>query len=315
MEPGYGAPDLFYFLGFEMKPRLMMYGMTACGFLLAASNANADLPKPTQRPEIAGVHADSIAMSYTAQQELQARLAKSVYLVYARQPRQNSLASDDIVLDGAAVAIRSEAIQDIMPKDDALTEDTSKPANKGSGFFNSGLESVSSPFHKPPEPQKKFQSKRQYFLTTADWLTMSDAIEIVVQQRRIQARLDYRDDAQNVALLSIEKTADVQSVDVYADIDLIPGIVYVVLNPGSVYERMTQHVLNVEEENRYGTANMQARNGYPLFDETGRLVGLSVGPEPSRRFTRIVHPKLLDMAIHPAKYSRERIEKIEPVAY
>ena len=293
----------------------MMYGMTACGILLAAGNAYADLPKPTQRPEISGVHADSIAISYNAQQALQGKLAKSVYIVYARQPRPNDLASDGIVLDGAAVAIRSEAIQDIMPKDDALTEDTAKPGKKGSGFFDSGLESVSSPFHKPPEPQKTFTSKRQYFLTTADWLTMSDTIEIVVQQRRIQARLDYRDDAQNVALLSIEKNAAIQSVDVYADIDLIPGLVYVVLNPGSVYERMTQHVLSVEEENRYGTANMQARNGYPLFDETGRLVGLSVGPEPSRRFTRIVHPKLLDMALHPAKYSRESVEEVETITY
>ncbi len=283
--------------------------------LMVAGNAYAELPGPMQRPEIAGVHADSIAISYSAQQALQAKLASSVFIVYARQPRPHSLATGDVVLDGAAVAIRPDMIQEIMPADDKLTEEIEKPVNRGNSFFNSGLESVSSPFHKPAAPQKKISSRRQYFLTTADWLTMSDAFEIVVHQKKYPARLDYRDDAQNVALLSTERLADVQSVELYPETDMIPCIVYVVLNPDSIYERMTQHVLSVTEDNRYGTANMQARNGYPLFDETGRLVGLSVGPEPSHRFTRVVHPKLLDMALHPSKYSNEHIEEIDTITY
>ena len=118
-----------------------------------------------------------------------------------------------------------------------------------------------------------------------------------------------------MALLSIERTVEVQSVELYPETNIIPGIVYVVLNPDSMYERMTQHVLSVTEENRYGTANMQARNGYPLFDEMGRLVGLAVGPEPSHRSTRVVHPKLLDMALHPSKYSNEQIEEIDTITY
>ena len=213
------------------------------------------------------------------------------------------------------MAIRSEVVEEILPDDDKLTEAGVHSSRQGTGFFDSGLEYASSPFHKPPVPQKEMTTRRQYFLTTADWLTMSQSFEIVVDHRRIKARLDYRNDAENVALLSIERQKGIISVDVYPEADRIPGVVYVVLNPDSIYERMTQHVLNITENNRYGTANMQARNGYPLFDEMGRLVGLSVGPEPAHRFTRVVHPRLLDIALHPSKYSMERIVNIDAVSY
>ena len=81
--------------------------------LMVAGNVYAELPGPMQRPEISGVHADSVAISYSAQQALQAKLASSVFIVYARQPRPHSLATGDVVLDGAAVAIRPDMVAEI----------------------------------------------------------------------------------------------------------------------------------------------------------------------------------------------------------
>ena len=267
-----------------------------------------------QIPEIRHVDANSPIMTVDALKSLQKTLSASVFLVYVRQKRPNN-ATADVTLDGAAVAISSEDVAEIMPKDDELEETLVEQPKTGTGFFSSTYQSASSPFHKPQPPQKVMTSKRQYFLTTADWLTMGKTFEIEIQHQRVAARLDYRDDAQNVALLSIPRMAGITNAPLFPESEQLPGLVYIVLSPGTLYESMTQHSLSVTQDNRYGTANLQARNGYPLFDVSGRLVGLAVGPEPAFRHTRVVHAKLLDMALHPAKYNNDKVEEIQTVPY
>lgn len=257
-------------------------------------------------------------LTYLERENLHKRLKTAVFMAYSYQPKKHPLMQNGLVFDGAVVAVKSECILDIIPKDDVteLPAEEAKPHNPSS-FFDQDLHYVSSPFQKKPESKNQFQTGKQYYLTTADWLTNSTKFEIVIQNHKIPAKLEYRDDSQNVALLSTQKypSNQVEGVSIYSSEDRIPSHVFVLLSPESRYESFTQHELTVSQEHLYGNINLVVRNGYPVFYLDGSLVGLIVGPEKSNTSARIVHPALLDRAIHPAKYDRSQTETIDLIEY
>ncbi|MBO4351607.1 MAG: hypothetical protein J6A01_11775 [Proteobacteria bacterium] len=278
--------------------------------------AFAELPAyDQQRAQTVIMSSEQFAMSDTARRSLQKRLENAVFTMFAFQPPSHRLAETGLSFDGACVAVSVEAVQEIVKASDLTEEEVPEPQHHSHSFFDRDLDKVSSPFAERKSADKTVKSSRQFYLTTADWLTWSESFEIEIQGKRVKARLDYRDEAQNVAVLSTPQNQSIQPVDVFDAQKPIPSIVFLLLSPNSFYENMTQHVLNVTEMHQYGTANMTARNGYPIFSSKGELVGLSVGPNTARTRADIVHPGLLDRALHPQKYDRTKTEKLELKTY
>ncbi len=284
--------------------------------LCLALPAFAELPAyDQQRAETVIMTSEQFAMSDTARRTLQKRLDHAVFTMFAFQPPSHRLADRGLSFDGACVAVSAEAVQEIVKSSDLTEEDIPEPQHHSHSFFDRDLDKVSSPFAERKSADKRVKSSRQFYLTTADWLTWSESFEIEIQGKRVKARLDYRDEAQNVAVLSTTQNPSVQPVDIFDAQKPIPSVVFLLLSPNSFYESMTQHVLNVTEMHQYGTSNMTARNGYPLFSSKGELVGLSVGPNTARTRADIVHPGLLDRALHPQKYDRTKTEKLDLKTY
>lgn len=262
------------------------------------------------------LHADDLTLSMSAHGKLQKRLEKAVFIVHASQTPSHPYDGNGLAFDGAAAAVQPDALQDILPPEafQKLPQpgdshpDTDVPPTS---FFGRGLESVSSPFASRPTAKENVSASRQYYLTTADWLTGSTSFTVRIANTDVVAQLDYRDDAQNVAVLS---TAPHPKVDGVAILPFdpeapIPAHAYLMLSPNTPYESLTQHVLHVDTAHLYGMSNHTARNGYPMFTLDGRLMGLSVGPTETRTKSFIIHPGILDRALHPQKYRRITEEK------
>ena len=284
--------------------------------LLTATNAYADLPRPdTFTDDSQLVDIDMTPLSLDEQKELQTRLEKAVFQLFVTNIKGNMMQAP-IVLDGIAVAIFPEDVKDVVKTDDiveAPPEEERKPAKKG--FFGVGLERKSSPFPHEVKRAPKYLAGRQYYLTTADWLTLQEKCEVVIQDNRVEARVEYRDNAQNVAILSTPNDPFIEPVHVHDGDRPIPALVYLLLNPNARFESLTAHNLVVQQAHLYGSANHTARNGYPLFSKSGALVGLSVGPGSSKTHSAVVHSKILDRALHPEKYDRTTVEEIKLINY
>lgn len=282
-----------------------------------AQNAWAQLPAAQPRTDNEIIKAEQIALSNTDRNALQKRLEQAVVTVYAEQPKSHHLAETGARFDGAAVAILPEAVADILPKDaiQEITEPTPPKKRSNGSFFNRGLDRASSPFAKKSAPKKHLQSTRQYYLTTADWLTNSTIFEIDIYGERITAKLEYRDDAQNLAVLSTSASEKLSPVELCNPDDTLPSLAFALLSPNTIYESFTQHALHVPEMHLYGTTTLTARNGYPLFSVQGKLLGLLVGPDKANTKGLVVHPGLIDRALHPEKYSRVKIEEIKLETY
>ena len=257
-------------------------------------------------------------LNYQERQNLQNRLKTAVFVAFAHQPKPHELAESGLQFDGAVVAIQSSHALDIIPKDE-ITEAPPKPANphNPSSFFDTDLNYVSSPFQKRPEPQSNLHTGKQYYLTTADWLTNSTSFEIVINQQKIPAKLEYRDDAQNLAMLStpIFPESQVNGVEIWSPDENMPSQGFALLSPDTRYESFTQHPITITEEHLYGSVNLIVRNGYPLFSTDAKLLGLIVGPDLSRTTAKVVHSGLIDRALHPQKYDRTKTETIEVIKY
>ncbi len=284
--------------------------------LLTAGSAYAELPKTPQRVESSRVTMEQLVMTDTKLNALKQRLEKAVFLFYCHQDKAHQYARNGVSFDGAVVAVTPEAVREIIPKDAILELPPEAPTSvKSRSFFNRGLDNKSSPFHKKEKAKPKYVSERQYYLTTADWLTNSITFEIDISGKRHPAVLEYRDDAQNVAIISTQGFSEIEPVEIFdADVPM-PGIIYILLNPNTMYESLTQHVISIEQSHLYGTTNLTARNGYPLFTADGQLAGLTVGPDPANVKAFVVHPGIIDRALHPAKYDRTIIEKVEIKEY
>ena len=284
--------------------------------LTIANTAMAELPTPTQSSNGELISAQQLSLSNTARNQLQKRLEHAVFTMNAEQNRIHSLAESKASFDGAVVAVTPEAVKDIISEKDIKEEPPAPETNRQShSMFDRGLDRASSHFAPKTEAAPKWTSERQFFLTTADWLTLSESFEINVFGKKVKARLDYRDNAQNVAVLSIPGQSQIEPVEIYNADEPTPSLIFVLLNPGSMYENLTQHVLNVTQDHLYGKTNLTARNGYPLFTASGQLAGLVVGPDVSHTNASVVHTKVLDRALHPQKYDRTKVEEIKLTEY
>ena len=295
--------------------RLCILGSAVCTIGLCQT-AHAQLPTfVAGRPGVSQAHVGDMAMTYGEQTALERRLAKAVVVVRAQGDSVHPLAQGTRVFDGAAVAISASALTDVIDPEFVASDDTAKPeSNHAHSFFDDSYRRSSSPFADKTPPKRESDAMRQYFLTTADWLTGAKKITVALDKRNYEAKLEYCDDAQNVAILSTQRLPNIEPVSIYdfaANDDILPGVAFLLLQPQSTYQQLTQHVFSLQQSHTYATSNHVARNGYPMFTRQGELVGLSVGPAPTHTQASIVHSGLIDRALHPQKYSRTTIEKIE----
>ena len=303
----------------RLPKKLLLTAALMCGL---TSAAHAQAPDDIPRLETRAVAAEQIVVSLGQMTELQNRLEFAVFPAYSTRPREFELQAAEMEFDGAAVAVMPEDVREILPKKPTAVPEQqaelpkSAPAHPTShSFFSNDLENVSSPFHKKAESKTVYNDSRQYFLTTADWLTFSESFEVELFGQKVPATLEYRDDQQNLAVLSTKRDPRVRPVKIIAPDQPIPQTVFVLLSPGSIFESLTQHVLSISEMHLYGSADLTARNGYPIFSIDGDLAGLSVGPTTSQKNTSVVHPGLIDRALHPQKYSNIIREEIKLQEY
>lgn len=284
--------------------------------LLTAADAYAELPHPESiSADTQLVEMNQTPLTFDEQKLLQTRLEKAVFQLFVTNVKANMMAAP-IVLDGVAVAVFPNAVKDVVKTSDIVEETAQEePKQDKKSFFGVGLDRVSSPFVQEVKRTSKWRSERQYYLTTADWMTLADKCEIDIRGTRMEARVEYRDDSQNVAVLSTTHDAYIEPVDVHDGDNPIPGLVYLLLSPNAMFESLTAHTLAVPQAHLYGKSNHTARNGYPLFSKAGVLVGLSVGPGSSKTHSSVVHSKILDRALHPQKFDRTAVEEIKLINY
>ena len=287
--------------------------LTLAGMLLPAL-AHAELPQPPQKPDEALIQADQAMITDTGHRALQQKLRNSVFTVTATPHTNHALVSERH-FDGAAVAVTPETVREVLPADSFVETVAPAPENPKphTSFFDRGLAESTSPFSKRQPPAKTITSEHQYYLTTADWLTGSDSVNIRVSGKDIPAKIAYRDEANNVAILESQPQPDIHPVPVYSPERAQPQFVYVLLSPGTIYETLTQHTLHAPDPHLYGTIpHLTARNGYPIFASTGELCALTVGPDTAHTKAFAAHPGVLDRALHPQKYDRTTLETITP---
>ena len=281
-------------------------------FAIFPLTALSELPQPPQKPDDALVQADQAMLTDTGRRALQQKLKNSVFTVTATPHTNHALVSERH-FDGAAVAVTPETVREVLPADSFVeTVAPAPPANKPpTSFFDRGLSEVSSPFSQRNAQAPTLTSDHQYYLTTADWLTGSSAVQIRIHGKNIPARITHRDDANNIAILESQPQPNISPVNVYPADRPQPQLVYVLLNPDSIYESLTQHTLHAPQPHLYGTvSHLTARNGYPIFTSTGELAGLTIGPDTAHTKAFAAHTGVLDRALHPKSYDRTTIEKI-----
>ena len=297
--------------------------LIALGVTIFSLTAYGQLPSPeSRRVGATAVTAQDLSLTVQARQALQARLHHAVVSAVARMPKQHDLATSGRVFDGAAVAIQASYVAEVLGErfeeatENQQTNQTSQP--RTSSIFQADLARASSPFADRNPKTAPRVANVQYYLTTADWLTLAESITLTIDGKTVEARVVHRDDSQNICILSTARQSFIEPIDVMDAIpenDTLPALVYLLLNPGTRYESLTQHILTVSDEIAYGLSNHTARNGYALFDARGVLVGLSVGPAPTHTQSYIVHPGLFDRALHPSRYQRIRKEVIDAIDY
>ncbi len=297
----------------DVKARCGRAVLSAC-LMLGSASVYADLPAPVAgKPGIGQTKVGDLALSFGEQKALEQKLARSVVAVYAESAQNHLPVRGKRTFDGAAAAVFASDVADIATPEFEPCEDKTDDA-RSSSFFDGSYRRASSPFAQNDAKPGHKQAKRQYYLTTADWLTGAQRVTVSAGRREIEARIEYRDDAQNVAVLSTERDPAIEPAAIYdfeGNNNALPGAAFLLLQPNSAYRRMTAHALALTQHHAYATSNHAARNGYPMFARNGELVGLSVGPVPTHTQAYIVHAGLIDRALHPKKYDRSATETIE----
>ncbi|MCL2325448.1 MAG: hypothetical protein FWC40_02950 [Proteobacteria bacterium] len=294
-----------------MKIALLPILIVLMTFPAAASVAYAQAsppPKTFQR--------DALTDS-NAKNALRATLTKAVFIVIARQPPPHPLASTGTTFDGACIAIMPP--QHLLPQPSLPPQPppSAAPSPRNStSFFGQGLDRATSPFAAPPStPQTAHAPPQQYYLTTADWLTLSETIDIIIEGKPHRATLILRDEAQNVALLATAPVPGIQPLPLRAVDSTPPRHVYALLSPGTRHEAFSEHILSLPAAHLYASTNMTARNGYPLVDAAGAVTGLVVGPNTTRTSAHVVHYGLIDRALNPDNYSRSTLQRQDLIIY
>lgn len=292
----------------------------ALGVTIFCTSAYGQLPTPeSRRIGSAAVTAQDLSLTLQGRQALQTRLRHAVVMVTARMPKQHDLALSGRIFDGAAVAIQASYVADVLGE--RFEESSEKPQTnqaRTNSIFNTESARATSPFADRRPKAAPRAAKVQYYLTTADWLTLAESLDMTIDGKTVAARVVHRDESQNVCILSTARQSFIEPVEVMDAIPenaTLPALVYLLLSPGTRHESLTQHVLTVSDENAYGLSNHTARNGYALFDARGILVGLSVGPAPTHTQSTIVHPGLFERALHPERYRRIQKEVIDTIDY
>lgn len=252
-------------------------------------------------------------LSFDRLDALKNDLRKAVFVVHTTQAPSHTLAAAGVSFDGACVALVScpQGLEDGVVAEESARDQEANP----SSFFGRDLERYSSPFAERPPQNSAATGAATCYLTTADWLTNVATIQIMINDRPVSAQVVKRDEAQNVAILRTSFQASVRGRTV-APFDAPQSpVAYVLLEPGKMYESFTQQSFVIELPHLYGKTSLLARNGYPLFNAKGEIVGLTVSPIPDRTKAHVVHYMLIDRVLYPEKYDRTIHEETELIQY
>ncbi len=252
-------------------------------------------------------------LSFDRLDALKNDLRKAVFVVHTTQAPSHTLAAAGVSFDGACVALVScpQGLEDGVLAEESSVDHEHNP----SSFFGRDLERYSSPFAERPPQEVRETGGAICYLTTADWLTNAASVQIMIQDRPVNAQIVKRDEAQNVAILRTTYQSSVHGRPVAAFDAPQSPVAYVLLEPGKMYESFTQQSFVIEMPHLYGRTSLLARNGYPLFNTKGEIVGLTVSPIPDRTKALVVHYMLIDRVLYPEKYDRTVHEKTELIQY
>lgn len=252
-------------------------------------------------------------VSFDRMDALKTELRKAVFVVRTTQAPVHTLASAGVSFDGACVALEKcpEGLTDGVKTEELVVAVEDNPYS----FFGRDLEQYSSPFASREARAAQEAGEATCYLTTADWLTNVASVQIVIDDRPVQAQVVKRDEAQNVAILRTPYQAFVKGRHVAAFDAPQSPVAYALLEPGKMYESFTQQSFSIDMPHLYGKTSLLARNGYPLFNVQGEIVGLTVSPIPGRTKANVVHYLLIDRALYPEKYDRTVNEKTEFITY
>lgn len=252
-------------------------------------------------------------VSFDRMEALKSELRKAVFVVRTTQAPAHTLASAGVSFDGACVALEKcpEGMTDGVKTEETVASAEDNPYS----FFGRDLEQYSSPFASRESRAAQEAGVSTCYLTTADWLTHVASVQIVIEDHPVQAQVVKRDEAQNVAILRTPYQAFVKGRHVAAFDAPQSPVAYALLEPGKMYESFTQQSFSIDMPHLYGKTSLLARNGYPLFNVHGEIVGLTVAPIPDRTKANVVHYLLIDRALYPEKYDRTVNEKTEFITY
>ena len=248
-------------------------------------------------------------MSFSQQDALKNALREAVFTVRMTKASAHALASSGVSWDGACVALSTcpDGIAAMAQAPENFAENAGSPYS----VFGRDLERYSSPFAERGETKDRQGGTATCYLTTADWLTDAETIQIMIHDRPVRASLVKRDEAQNVAVLMTPFQPRVRGRTVAAFDAPQSPVAYALLEPWKMYESFTPQSFVVDAPHLYGRTSLLARNGYPLFNSRGEIVGLTVSPLPDRTKAHVVHYMLIDRALYPEKYDRTVHEQAE----
>ncbi len=237
----------------------------------------------------------------------------AVFVVHATQAPNHVLATHGVSFDGACVALKQcpEAV-DVPTTSEVMANE---PEHNPNSFFGRGLDRATSPFAKREAPETTVNQTAQCYLTTADWLTNSQKIDIIVHKKPVTADIVLRDDAQNVVVLQTRPVAGVHGLELAPyDAPQTP-FAYALINPDETFENFSEQSFVIDMPHRYGLTSLTARNGYPLINAHAQIVGLTVNQTSDHTRSTVVHYGLIDRALNPEKYDRTVTERSELVKY
>ncbi len=243
---------------------------------------------------------------------LKRQAQKAVFVVNAYHAPSHRLAESGTHYDGACVAITHCPGSEEVSELNETVDSPQKTKPKSYSHFDRDLASVSSPFAARNKPTTKTATPTaQCYLTTADWLTGAEKIEIIVNNTKVSAEVALRDDRQNIVVLKTLPRQNVSGLEIAPYDAPQSPTAYALLNPGSAYESFSQQSFVITQPHLYGTTSLTARNGYPLINAKGQIVGLTVAPVTTRTHAEVVHYMLIDRAFFPEKYDQTITEKSE----
>lgn len=312
-----------------MLPQILKASVLATTLVLSTIGFAPEILAQLPRPVIAQPQdLRSSKLNNDAEREaLQKSLLKSVFRVEVEAQKPHILAQNAPKFDGAAVAISNSLAMDIKapkaersviekaslnvysaksaaPSDlDFLSLDKGAQTNgkryeaARSSFFGQGLEKSTSHFEKGKANSDTLAqddaAPKQYFLTTADWLSTAQNIWIVYAKNKLTAKIEYRDEQRNLALLSTSPQDGIENRPLLPREHNLPKTAYVLLSPQTPYETLATAELNLDDPRQYGRSSLLARHGYAFFDKEGQLIALVVGPETTHKASQIVHHRLI----------------------